>query len=91
MYCKNLKQKLNKKIYCNKLKKEIKISVVELKQFVLFTIYYQEVMDLDKETTRKINDIMDYHFSKVYGEEYNKNYMNIVDDTYQCICKFEDS
>ena len=69
------------------------IDYAELKQFVLFTIYYQEVMssDLDKETTQKINDIMDYHFSKLYGEEYNKNYMNIVDDTYQCICTFEDS
>lgn len=74
---------------------ESELSVGEFKALMLFEIYYQEMMCLldDNENHIKdlINEIMDYHFSKAYGAEYNKHYMNIVNTEFNCICKYEEN
>ena len=50
----------------------------ELKSFVLFESYYQEIssLDIDKETMQKNNDICEYHYKKIYGDNYNVDITN---------------
>lgn len=50
----------------------------ELKSFVLYESYYQEVsnLDIDKETMQKNNDICEYHYKKIYGDNYNEDISN---------------
>lgn len=50
----------------------------ELKSFVLYESYYQEVsnLDIDKEIMQKNNDICEYHYKKVYGNSYSQNISN---------------
>jgi hypothetical protein len=67
------------------------ISFDELKRFILFESYYQEISSsVDKITMRKINDILDYHYKNVYGEKYNSEYSNIKDTSFQAITTFEE-
>lgn len=50
----------------------------ELKSFVLYESYYQEIssLDIDKETMQKNNDICEYHYKKIYGNNYSQNISN---------------
>ena len=52
MYCKYLKQKLNKKLYCNKLKKEINISNCTRCKYKEYSIK-SNVAKLKKRTSRQ--------------------------------------
>ena len=70
---------------------ETEINLDEFKAFILFEMYYQNIsnLEIDEETVKKINDIMDYHFTKVYGTEYNKIIYDIKSQIYKCIVSFE--
>lgn len=70
---------------------ETEINLDEFKAFILFEMYYQNIsnLEIDEETIKKINDIMDYHFTKVYGSEYNKRIYDIKSQFYKCIVSFE--
>lgn len=50
----------------------------ELKSFMLYESYYQEVsnLDIDKEIMQKNNDICEYHYKKIYGNSYSQNISN---------------
>lgn len=52
----------------------------ELKSFMLFETYYQEIsnLDIDKKIMQKNNDICDYHYKKIYGNNYDHNIENAV-------------
>ena len=74
--------------------KENDIDYDDLKTFILFKIYYQEMMCLlddvkDINIIDIINNLMDYHYEKVYGKYYNDNYMDITCEQYKCIVTFE--
>lgn len=70
---------------------ETEINLDEFKAFILFEMYYQNIsnLEIDEETVKKINDIMDYHFTKVYCTEYNKRIYDIKSQIYKCIVSFE--
>lgn len=42
----------------------------------------------DKHIMSLINEIMDFHFTQIYGTEYN-NDMNIINEEFKCIVTFE--
>lgn len=80
-----IKNKNNKLQICEITPEEITDNVVitelnfdELKSFVLFESYYQEIssLDIDKETMQKNNDICEYHYKKIYGDNYNVDITN---------------
>lgn len=76
-------------------KQNIEITTLEyddVRRFMLFNSYYQEMMSLDvsEDVKKIINNLMDYHFNKVFGERYNNEYSNIKSNMYQCITTFED-
>ena len=45
---------------------------------MLYESYYQEVsnLDIDKEIMQKNNDICEYHYKKIYGDNYNEDISN---------------
>lgn len=80
-----IKNKNNKLQICEITPEEITDNVVitelnfdELKSFVLYESYYQEIssLDIDKETMQKNNDICEYHYKKIYGNNYSQNISN---------------
>lgn len=80
-----IKNKNNKLQICEITPEEITDNIVitelnfdELKSFVLYESYYQEVsnLDIDKEIMQKNNDICEYHYKKVYGNSYSQNISN---------------
>ena len=80
-----IKNKNNKLQICEITPEEITDNIVitelnfdELKSFVLYESYYQEVSNLDiaKGIMQTNNDICEYHYKKVYGNSYSQNISN---------------
>ena len=70
---------------------EIKIvNYDELKKFILFETYYQDIApNCEKTNMKKINDILDNHYKKLYGDRYDKEYMDVIDTKFQVITIYE--
>lgn len=66
---------------------ETKIKLEEFKAFALYETYYQLMMCLDISNVAKkhLNWLMNYHFRKVYGKQYNNNIYEIENEIYKCI------
>lgn len=72
------------------MKIENNVSLDNLKMFDLFEIYYQIACSniTDKHILNLLNEVMDFHFTQIYGTEYN-NDMNIINEEFKCIVTFE--
>lgn len=69
---------------------ENEVSLEELDNFVLFRIYYDRMMclDLNKKIQRMLNNIMNYHYVRVYGRIYKAD-LDIISHDFKCIYKIE--
>lgn len=66
------------------------LSYDDLKSFVLFDDYYQNLNYSIKDFPYKeINTILDAHFSTLYGPLYNKDNADIEETIYQAITTFK--
>lgn len=72
-----------------KVVKNIKFD--DIKRFIMFEEYYQNMVsiDLDNSILKLLNDIMDYHYDKIFGKEYIDKSSDVVDIKFQCIYTFD--
>ena len=59
-----------------------------IKRFVLFEIYYQEMMsiDLNDNLIDIINKLMDYHMNEIYGDSKE----DVIDSKFQSIVSYNE-
>ena len=51
---------------------EKEVTLDELENFMIFKLYYERMscLDLNSKMLKMLNYLINYHFDKVYGEEY---------------------